>query len=240
MRPIAVLVAASLAAAFAQPAPKENGERLHADAQTQECLDRACNDACCMFADAGFQWLYAERARSPAEVYALEGLGAFSVAIPFACCGGVALAYVLDAPPASPDRAGLAVAAASAVALPVAAGFGAIGAGNRLGEFGSKGWAIGGAYAGAIAGAGLAIVGFYLAERTEDYVTGLPFYIAGGLAVPAGAVVGYNSGVVRGAGPYGPDYGGRFRLPALALTSAELRDHSIEYGVKVQLAGLRY
>jgi hypothetical protein len=242
MRTNIVMVGVGLAAAiaFAQSMPKEGEERPRADVQTPECLDRACTEACCMVADAGFQWLYAERERSLAEVYALEGFGAFSVAIPCAICGGVALAYVLDAPPASPDRAGLAVAAASAVVLPVAAGFGAIGAGRKLGEFGSRGGAIGGAYAGAVVGAGLAVAGFYLADRAGNYAVGLPFYIVGGLAVPVGAVAGYNSGTVREAGPYGPGFGGRFRLPALALTSAQLSDHSVEYGVKVQVAGLRF
>ncbi|MBN2466286.1 hypothetical protein JXD38_11750 [candidate division WOR-3 bacterium] len=242
MKPKVVLISVGLAGAiaFAQPGPREGGERRHADALPQECLERACSDACCMLADAGYQWLYAERERSPAEIYALEGLGAFSMAIPCACCGGVALAYVLDAPPASPNPAALAVAAVSAAALPLAAGLGAIHAGHRLREFGSKGWAIGGAYAGAVVGAGLAVAGFYLADRTGDYVVGLPFYTVGGLMVPVGAVVGYNSGVVREAGLYGPGFGGRLRLPALALTSAELPDHSVEYGVKVQVAGLKF
>jgi len=68
----------------------------------------------------------------------------------------------------------------------------------------------------------------------------IPAYVLGGLAVPVGAVVGYNLGVPRETGPFGSHYRGRVGLPAVALTSTELPDHSVEYGVKVQFAGLRF
>jgi hypothetical protein len=69
---------------------------------------------------------------------------------------------------------------------------------------------------------------------------GIPFYVVGGLAIPVGAVVGYNRSVEREGGSDQPSFGARLQVPAVALTCAELPDHSVEYGVKVQLAGLRF
>jgi hypothetical protein len=57
---------------------------------------------------------------------------------------------------------------------------------------------------------------------------------------PIGAVIGYNTGNSRETGPFGLHRRYSLELPAVALTSAELPDHSVEYGVKVQVAGLRF
>ena len=73
--------------------------------------------------------------------------------------------------------------------------------------------------------------------RALPYVFCLSLLL-GGLAIPAGAVVGYNVGVSREAPPF--HFGSRLQMPGVALTSVRLPDHSVEYGVKVQLAGLRF
>jgi hypothetical protein len=76
---------------------------------------------------------------------------------------------------------------------------------------------VGGAYAGAYVGCLLPLIGS-----------------------PIGAVIGYNTGTSRETGPFGLHRRYRLQLPAVALIGAELPDHSVEYGVKVQLAGLRF
>jgi len=124
------------------------------------------------------------------------------------------------------------VALVSAAALPAAAASGTIRVGARLGEAGSEPWAFGGAYAGAVVGTGLV----YLGSRTKSEA-GVPFYVAGMLAIPAGAVVGYNLGTGRGVGR---NLAGRFEPPGLTFTSVVRDDHAVEYGVEVQLAGLRF
>jgi hypothetical protein len=138
---------------------------------------------------------------------------------------------------------GVVVGLCAAVA-PAIAGSGAAGVGQRLGEHGSRGWAIGGAYAGGPLALGAIVLGRKIAygrDGWRDSNLDYPFYVLGGLCIPAGAVLGYNLGVPReAAGPQRPGIGSRLDLPAVALTSVELPDHSLEYGVKVQLAGLRF
>ena len=183
--------------------------------------------------------------RSRAEVYALEGLGALpGVAgcgclaagigyIGFAAALGQAFSGNPNPEVGSVAMAAICVAAASAAALPAAAAYGTAKVGAELGERGSQGMAYGGAYAGAVVGTALALLGGYVAGRTSDLAS-IPFYVVGGLAVPAGAVVGYNLGTPS------KSVGGRLRAPSVALTGVELPDHSVEYGFKVQLAGIRF
>jgi hypothetical protein len=184
--------------------------------------------------------------RSRAEAYALEGLGVLPGA---ACCGclgyGFALAaFLIDW---NNDNPGLAnqgwvavagsLALVSVAAVPAAAGFGTARVGRAIGENGSTGWAIGGAYAGVP----VAIGGFALGQfvgnspgNGNESPWRFPIFVLAGLAIPTGAVVGYNLGAPS------KSVGSRLEPPAVALTSVELPDHSMAYGVKVQLAGLRF
>jgi hypothetical protein len=121
--------------------------------------------------------------------------------------------------------------------LPAVAAIGTAQVGGVLGEDGSTGWAIGGAYAGAAVGTGLGFLGYYVGSRTNGLV-GIPFYVVGGLTIPAGAVAGYNLGIKREVPSHA--FGDRLDAPFVALTNVELPDHSVEYGVRVQLASLRF
>jgi hypothetical protein len=185
--------------------------------------------------------------KSRALVYTLEGLGALGGVAGCGCLTVGPLGVVLvvnlgfesyNAPPwAGPmTYAAICAAAVSAAALPAAAGYGAAKAGEWLGEDGSRGWAIVGAYAGTVVGAGLVAYGVYAGP--QDLELGIPFYVVGGLAIPTGAVVGYNLGPKPVTASRA--FEERIQLPRAILTSAELPDHSVEYGVKVQLAGLRF
>ena len=105
-------------------------------------------------------------------------------------------------------------------------------------EGGSKWAAVGGAYAGVVPGVGIAYAGHRLADSRHNGWLGVPFYALAALCVPAGAVVGYNLSITR------KQVSGflelRLESPGLTFASVELPDHSVEYGVKVQLAGLRF
>ena len=173
--------------------------------------------------------------RSRAEVYALEGLGTLP-GIAGCGCLGVGFAFVgawiwwgNDNPGQNSGAGAYSLALVSAAALPAAAAYGAAKVGEGLSEGGSRGWAFGGAYVGALALGGL---GFFLHRQAVGAFIG---WAAGSMV---GAVVGYNIGIKHDVSPFGFD--SRLRPPSVALTSVELPDHSVEYGVKVQLAGLRF
>jgi hypothetical protein len=181
--------------------------------------------------------------KSRAQVYTFEGLGALGGVTGCGClafgawgvCLGLGPMNTITGEPASPIwYAAIFAVAASAAAMPAAAGYGTTKVGDNLGEQGSRGWAIVGAYAGTVVGAGLVACGVYAGTHTipQDLELGIPFYIVGGLAIPVGAVVGYNRST--------NGVGGRLQAPSLALTCVEQPDHSVEYGVKAQLAGLRF
>jgi hypothetical protein len=174
--------------------------------------------------------------RSRAGVYALEGLGALGAA----GCWGF-LAYKCFDEGLGPWGVGsswvlVASGVVSAATLPAVAGFGAAKVGDVLGEHGSTGLAIGGAYLGTVVGVGMVVLGVHL----QRAATWIPACVLGGLSIPAGAVVGYNLGGRRGAAGTKSGTGRRLQAPGVALTAVELPDHSVEYGVKVQLAGLRF
>jgi hypothetical protein len=185
--------------------------------------------------------------RSRAEAYTLEGLSALGGTVGCGCVGtagayamviGV-LGMAFGGPSPGAEGlavAGLCVAGASAALLPAAAARCAISTGGRLGEPGSQGFAYGGAYAGAVAGVAVGALGNRVAMHTEQWV-GIPFYVAGALLIPAGAVAGYNTNAWRGAEQ---GIGARFGPPGLQFTSVDLPDRMVEYGVKVQLAALRF
>jgi len=140
--------------------------------------------------------------------------------------------FGMDNPGQNPRAVAVAysLALVSAAALPAAAGYGTVRVGEELIEDGSKGWAFGGAYAGALA---LGSLGFLYRQVGGAFIGS-----AAGSMV--GAVVGYNLGGRREAGGYGLGFGGRLQPPGVALTCKELPDHSVEFGMKVQLAGLRF
>jgi hypothetical protein len=177
---------------------------------------------------------------SRAEVYALEGLGALP-GIAGCGCLGLGFAFVAIAASWGGGSPGTVLGAfslelVSVAVLPAAAAWGTVSVGEKLGEAGSRGWAIGGAYAGLPLAVGAIALGVYVGNSPSNGHShwDIPIWVLGGLAVPVGAVVGYNLGAPSNS------VGGRLQVPAVALTSVELPDHSVEYGVKVQLAGLRF
>ena len=212
---------------------------------------------CVLIAVSCLLGLAGAQERSRAQVYALEGLGALGATACGTSCGLTAMlvGFLVEYPPyiyyqgSSGDPSAAAIfyclAAVCVAATPAAAAYGTIRAGEALGEQGSRAWAFRGAYAGIPAAAVIAALGVavgYAADpwRGEPSGWSYPFYILAGLAIPVGAVVGYNLGAPREPGLFGSHNRGRLELPAVALTSTRLPDRSVEYGVKVQLAGLRF
>jgi hypothetical protein len=202
---------------------------------------------CCLaVASAADSLAAAAPLRPRAEVYALEGLGVLPGA---ACCGclGYGFAFAAFLIDWDNDNPGLAnqgwvafvgsLALVSVAAAPAAAGYGTARVGRAIGESGSTGWAIGGAYAGLPLAIGGVALGSFVGNSPghgDQSPWRYPIYVLAGLAVPTGAVVGYNLGAPSNS------VGSRFQPPALAMTGVERPDHSVEYGVKVQLAGLRF
>lgn len=203
----------------------------------------------CLAAAAAAQQLRQEAPqRSRARVYVLEGLGALGGTLGCGCLGAGAAVLLLAEgmnrystfEPGSDQLyvASVGVGLLTLVAAPAAVAQGAVLVGKKLGEDGSRSQAFVCAYAGEAVGAGLVVLGFGTIGATNKPGWAVPLFVAGALAMPAGAVYGYNTGVRREAPAHG--FEGRLELPAVALTGVELPDHSVEYGVKVQLAGLRF
>ncbi|MBN2466285.1 hypothetical protein JXD38_11745 [candidate division WOR-3 bacterium] len=185
--------------------------------------------------------------RSRAEVYTLEGLGALPGVAGCGCLAmGLGTAAVLAAWGGG-SKATIAGAVAlelvSAAVLPAAAAYGTARVGGALGQKGSTGCAVLGAYAGLPLAAGAIALGVRVMNdpHAPDLPgVAVPLYVLGGMAIPVGAVVGYNLGAKPEPGSSRPGLGGRLEFPAVALAGTELPDHSFEYGVKVRLAGLRF
>jgi hypothetical protein len=193
------------------------------------------------------------------QVYALEGLaalgggalcpaGVVGAAVTVQCCGAAQsflMFLTIGGPLVFRDQWwGFSAAwiAANAV-FPALAGYSTAKVGEQLGEDGSAGWAAGGAYIGTAVGAGIIALGAHVSKDDQGQRTDavfVPACVLGGLCLPAGAVLGYNLGIPRESGPFQPGFGGRLQPPGVALTSVELPDHSVEYGVKVQVAGLKF
>jgi len=186
--------------------------------------------------------------RSRTRVYVLEGLGALGGTVGCGCLGSSAAVLLFAAgmnrysafEPGSEQLyvASVGVGLLTLVAAPAAVAQGAVLVGKKLGEDGSRSQAFVCAYAGEAVGAGLVVLGFGIIGATNKLGWGVPLFVAGALVMPAGAVYGYNAGIRRGTATQG--FEGRLQAPAVALTSVELPDHSVEYGVKVQFAGLRF
>jgi len=170
--------------------------------------------------------------RPRALVYALETGGALGGVA--ACVGVFGLSFLLST--SSPLLLGEIVFGASIAGLPFASAYGAYLAGNALDEEGT----VGGAILGALAGAPLTIGVLYVFMITELY-SSLPGLVATAVLavapIPIGAVAGYNLSIPRTSTG---TIGRRLQPPGVTFTSVELPDHSVAYGVKVQLAGLRF
>jgi hypothetical protein len=198
----------------------------------------------CLVAVAAPQVQAQERSR--AEAYALEGLGVLPGAFCCGCLGyGIGFAAFLidwnNDNPGTANQGWVAVAYSlalvSVAAVPAAAGYGTARVGQAIGEHGSTGWAIGGAYAGLPLTIGGIVLGNFVGNSPghgNQSPWRYPIYVLAGLTIPTGAVVGYNLGAPSNS------VGGRFQPPALAMTGVERPDHSVECAVKVQLAGLRF
>ncbi|MCX5772188.1 MAG: hypothetical protein NTZ09_18200 [Candidatus Hydrogenedentes bacterium] len=215
---------------------------------------RAILVVCCVLslAAADTPWqLQKAPPRPRAHVYALEGLGALGGLAGCAVgggCAGLLAGLVFVGPPFSGtggyelvpnggwDTWAYVMLGVGVIGIPASTGYATSRAGENLGESGSQTWAIVGAYAGVPVTAGLVAFGAELSWRTP--AAAVPLFVLGGLAIPAGAVVGYNFGIKREVPAHG--FEGRLQAPGVALTSVELPDHSVEYGVKLQLAGLRF
>jgi hypothetical protein len=212
---------------------------------------------CCMLATAQDTDSLSREARVRPRllVYAAEfgaGLGTFVLGevagggagyvgtfmLAYSLMAGIAGRSVIGVPIGA---AGMAIAAAG-VGMVVGAtggsGLFVARVGDGWAEGGSKVAAVEGAYAGVVPGAGIAYTGFRLAYSRHNGWLGLPFYVLGVFCVPAGATVGYNLSIARK--PVSSSLGMRLESPGLTFISTELPDHSVEYGVKVQLAGLRF
>ncbi len=176
------------------------------------------------YAGAELPWA-APPQRPRALVYALEAGGALGGV---AVCGGVAALSSIDFSQV--------LLTASIVGLPFATGCAVSLAGGALGERGK----FGGAIIGAWAGAPLTIGVLYVSMTTELY-SSLPGLVATAVLavapIPIGAVVGYNLSIPRTSTG---TIGRRLRPPGVTFTSRELPDRSVEYGVRVRLAGLTF
>jgi hypothetical protein len=211
---------------------------------------------CCVLAGQATQLrAQMEPQMSPAEVYAKEGLGALGGTACAASCGGAALGvaylcglglafnqeYGSDPGDWAVFEAALCVAGVCAAVLPAAAAYGTIRAGEDIGAYGSGDWAYGGAYAGLPLAVGAFALGIYVGNSPGQYGHShwdIPIFVLGGLAIPVGAVVGYNLGVKREAPP--SYFGGRFDVPRLAMTFRQCPDRTTEYGLNIRLVGVRF
>jgi hypothetical protein len=109
--------------------------------------------------------------------------------------------------------------------------------GNKWHEGGTLTGATVGMLVGLVPGAGIVYLGYY-GSRDLGVLNGWPFYAAGAVCVAAGATIGYNLSIPKVTVTGQP--GDRLQPPGVTFTSVELPDHSVAYGVKVQLAGLRF
>ena len=185
-----------------------------------------------------------ESQRPGGGTYLLEGLDGVVGFGAGAACGvaaayGVTMMYVAVVPNAgwsALTAAGVAVLACGA-ALPACAGYGVTQVGENMTEGGgSPIGAYVGAYAAVPVAIGLGVLGSH-ARTPAGTITGVAL---GTLAIPAGAVVGYNFHSGREAGPLGAHIGRRIGLPVVMLDRVERGYHVAEYGVRVQLASVGF
>ena len=193
-----------------------------------------------------------ESERPGGGTYLLEGLGGVAGLALGAACGlaVVVTVYAATVPYAGGYRLRLGnaevplgnvgvtafTALAFGAALPAWAGYGVGKVGENTDEGGSQTGAYIGAYAAVPVAIGLCVLGGW--TRTDaGTITGVAL---GTLAVPAGAVIGYNFNSGRGTGLYGTNINDRIGLPVVMLDRVEREDHVAEFGVRVRLASLSF
>jgi hypothetical protein len=185
---------------------------------------------------AGAQESPPEVAKRPRmQVYASEfaaGFGGFVVA----GVGGAALFmyYLLPFATSRP----VVVATPALVVAPAAGGLLVGQIGRNLHERGSELLAVVGAYAGLVPGAAIGYAGYRVTNGYANAWLAVPFCAAAVVCVAGGATFAYNSALPMTQATGFLDQ--RLEPPGMTFTSRELPDRSVEYGVRVQLAGLRF
>lgn len=184
------------------------------------------------YAGAELPWAV-PRQRPRALVYALEAAGALGGVA--TCVGVFGLAFLAST--SGPFPLGEVLLGTSIVGLPFASGYGTYLVGDAL----SEGGTLGGAILGGLAGLPIGIGVLYLSLASEMH-SSFPGLVATAMLsvgpVPLGAVVGYNLSIKKTSTI--SSMGKRLQPPGVTFTSRELPDHSKEYGVRVQLAGVRF
>jgi len=117
-----------------------------------------------------------------------------------------------------------------ALGYPLGCGLGTVLAGRTSCQLGNTGAAYGGAYAGLALGALAGLV------TGKWEVAGPPMV----LLPPVCAYVGYRLGRTEPGWARSGTIDERLLAPGMSLASVELPDHTFAYGMKVQLAGLRF
>jgi hypothetical protein len=173
--------------------------------------------------------------------YLLEGLGGLAGLGAGAVCGvAAALGFGYATAWATHDGwAGLGAAyvttLACGLALPACAGYGVTKVVSNTDDERSPAGAYIGAYAGLPVAIGICLLGSVISGHNSTATTTAA--VVGTLAIPAGAVVGYNLSSKRETRLYGNR---RVGLPLVMLDRVERSDRSTEYGVRVQLASVKF
>ena len=172
--------------------------------------------------------------RPRGQVYASEFAAGFGGVV-VAGVGGAAMFmyYLLPFAVSRP----LLVAMPSLVVAPAAGGLLVGQVGRNLHEQGSEMLAVLGAYAGLVPGAAIGYGGYRITNGFASAWLAVPFCVAAVGCVAGGATLGYNSAPTTEATGFLDQ---RLEPPGLTFTSVELPDHSVEYGVKIQLASIRF
>lgn len=181
-------------------------------------------------------------ARPGLGVYVVEGLGGLAGVGAGAACGaavafGVWELYAAVVPHAGLDALGAAFVSllVCGAALPACAGYGVSKVGENADEDGSTAGAYIGAYAALPVAIGIGVLG----GVTHNSAATIAAVTAATLTIPAGAVIGYSWNSGRGADE--PTFfGHRLGLPAVAFDRVERGGHVAEYGVRVQLANVKF
>jgi hypothetical protein len=176
--------------------------------------------------------------------YLLEGLGGAVGLGAGAVCGvaaafGVGMMYSATVPNAgwgALNAAGVALLACGA-ALPACAGYGVNQVGGGMTEGGGSS---AGAYIGAYIALPVAVGLVALGQASETSAGTVAGWSLGALAIPTGAVVGYNWPSGREPGLHGARIDSRIGPPVVALDRVVRDDRTTEYGVRVQLASVRF
>jgi MFS family permease len=179
----------------------------------------------------------AQLERPRAEVYTLEGLGALGGVTGCALVGFGGLVLSASVMPGAMYAWPLMVGAV-AIAAPVAAGLATDRVGRLLKEDGSKKSAIIAAFVSLAPAAGLGLLGYYVSDNRGSRWVSTPLFALAVTLVPAGATVGYNL-TTTGAKSIG-SVRDRLEPPGIALTRFQRDDGVVGYGVKLQLAAVRF